>query len=794
MTPSNDKNNSTLRFFASLLAIFLVIGLFPGCEEPQARTTAEADGTKEEPEDSKAGSSSDEGDTDPTEEETTPETPTETPEPDETDNNVSTSKGRAMELGHGSPDSRPRIDDEGYSGSNNEPSSKESDLPADVSKWKHKDYAKAKRTQDPKLIEAVAFIDKTYKGKDVAANKLFQLLLVEVAKPENKPTQPKRIRSDEEGGYEDAYGGYGAGGQPGGPIQVRRKVAKEIVAAIGRNRSKQSRVSLLSLIKDNLKTPLHVEELLSEVIKAMLNNPHSEFDAAIITLAIDPDKIIKKPTKPANSNDEESFDPRSSYSEVQSTVLRELQEIASMEMRMKIAKAIGTASLSEEKARPIEEMLTQEDMRNLPAQIILYKSEFKSQDVHMQLQPKMLQGSQTALGKILGVSNLGFASNGYGGHGGFSGRGEFGRRGGYDEEDEGGYSDRRPNPGSERQDSGFKFGRGRGNTPKAPREEEAPKEDPEEFINTMIAKSLWEEAFTKRFSTVLLNADSLDQNTEELKLLATFPNQTARKAVSELFEKHREDLSAFNSAGLFGQEFTDPAFVFAIKKAAHAKKKKTKKKRSRGRGRDADEGGYNDEDQNQNDLERKLEEYTKSLCARFAEAESKWVDAIPPKEEVVKTDEEDKKDAKDKTDKKRKPSAKKKKEFAVGTMAEMGIRLHSKANIVAEYHAKIPASITTSMKDAGIAPLEVHYIRTEGDQALSRMTSAYKRQAGPGNNVHEKENEGVWMDAYFEDKATGQQRSVDIRIFNDGRPDSETKDSEKRPMIIEILVISAPGK
>ena len=706
--------------------------------------------------------------------------------------------------------------------------------PDDVSQWQPEDFASAKKERDPKLPDAVKHLDQDkFRSSAGAARVLAGLLTVEEAPQAQTTQQPSSdgygggYAGAGGGGYAGAGGGYagadgGYGGSRGGydssggagntTIQIEEPLAEEVIAVLGRNTSDLAVKAISMLVAGEVKTPLDAQSTFSVALGAIAENMRPEYEELAYQLATSPEDIIKAPEESSSRQESDGYAGSGyggSYGSdtlsadwVRDETLREIEQWGNMTVRSKLANYLDDPKLIAERAEPVERLLASEDPRNLPAQIVMFRSRHTSDDIREQLDERLARGSQEALAHLMGVE---VESSGYsGGYGGGYGRGYGGGDYGSGDYGRGGRSVRHPRKldvdhflslgsafspstsiyfGQRPRGDGGRGGGGYGygDSYAGSRSQGQPDVDPEESY-AQLARLLWTDEMAEEIGSLLLDADSLDERPELLRVLASMPVQAARVQLGELLDKFDNDgPSGFSSAGIFGQEVADPALLLTAKSMYHGDKKRRPSARTRPRTRGGD--GYAGSggavgaagDTVEEAWESEVDEFVRMLAERFADAESPW-----PVEE-----------ADDQPDDESSPA-----EDPFGPLAAMPVRLHANAVVVAEYHLRLPEFAQTIYAGANVAPVEVHYVRIEEENRPTKLATHYKRQAGRNPVLHQSDSRGR-IDALHEDSTTGERQSIDISIYNDTSGfggGGDLRPNDPRDIVVEILTVTIPGK
>ncbi len=726
--------------------------------------------------------------------------------------------------------------------------------PQDVAQWTIEHYQSAKLEKDQTLDAAIKYLDENRRDEEFAVQVFLNLLTVEDAPqaaggPQMEPDtgygrggrgdEPNRGRDlggreygQGAGGYGGGYGGsYGSNADPG-KNQVSPEQAENIVAALGRNTSDAGRKLLRQLVVGRIQTPLNRQALFAVSLDAMLENPHVEHDTAVLKLVTETEKVL-----PSDGADEVGgFRGGGSLAaeQVRRDVMRRVGESGSIELRRRFAEYLDSPDVMVELGDELERLLAQDDPRNLPAQIVMFKSPHTSEQTLTSLYQRLTQGSRGAFAYLLGMDaeapgfNSYRPSSGYGegpsGYGEGPGRGR-GPRGldGYERSPV-----RELLPGVlgnrfEGLDDSVLSGRGDAELPPvnwygqrrggrggrgaygASDQEDAV--DPVEVYKS-LATLLWTDAVAEQIAAKLIAAENLSNLREQAKMLASMPGETARKLVYKVFEEHQDDgPRQFATVGFLGSEAINPAFLLVAKTAYHGKESRRRnpgaasRRGGRGVGFEPGYGGGNEEDQWVNEVES----FIQLMAERMSKAESTWsvsesaekesdgqaTDESADSDDSAAADESDTaaSDAAEEAD----ASGETGEDSSPGPREAMDVRLHRGAqeSITAEYHLRWPEDATARIPGVKVAPLEVHYLRIEQETTPQKLTTFYRRAAGSGSKTHTSSGQ-IWYDGLTKSRTTGDVRSVDVIIRNADASGSGLRPTEEREMVIEIFIVSEP--
>jgi hypothetical protein len=116
------------------------------------------------------------------------------------------------------------------------------------------------------------------------------------------------------------------------------------------------------------------------------------------------------------------------------------------------------------------------------------------------------------------------------------------------------------------------------------------------------------------------------------------------------------------------------------------------------------------------------------------------------------------------------------------------MKLQMGVPIVAEYHLHWPAQLPDGLKDRPIDPLELHYVRMEGEEPFQRVSNFYRGQL-PSPASHNVAR-GQWLESQQPVAETGRIRSVDVLITREGPPPRSQTTAED--LVVEVLWMEIP--
>jgi len=243
-----------------------------------------------------------------------------------------------------------------------ENSSVQPKLPEDISKWEKADFIRARQENNPKLLEAVAYLGEKSPGSVPVAQQLADLL--KTPKPSDSSTMP-----------------YAPNASPG--------LIGAIIEALGKNGSEAAQKTLIQVLNGKLTTEddrLAVEA----VLKTLIQTPSAENDDLLVKVIITPEEF-----RPATLQG--TWQP----GDMRSRALDLVKQNPSEDLNIKLAKKLVQRGL--EPNDPVVDFLLQDNPVNLNAQLHLYQSEDLSTDMKTKLEQYFLNRSSQAICLMMGI-------------------------------------------------------------------------------------------------------------------------------------------------------------------------------------------------------------------------------------------------------------------------------------------------------------------------------------------------------------------------------------------------------
>jgi len=662
----------------------------------------------------------------------------------------------------GSPAQNPRQE----STAEKPPQEQKPPLPDDVAKWEKEHYFRARRENDPKLLEAIAYLVKTFPGKSTVAEGLTELLK---PLPPEKPaegTPPGQISPDAPGVVRPGVPGV-ASPVPGGPISQGitphapgarpyssgnlTGLVEAIVAALGENGSESARDTLEQIISGTFATD-DDKVAVEAALKALLAHPGPQNDSLLLRVLTEPGVV-----RPA---DRQGPWPEK---ELQAKAFELTKQSASSGLRAELAKALVERHVRLDPKDPMHEFLLASNPLNCGAQLTIYEKADPTAEVKTRLEEQFLDYSSLAMARYLGIPDkLEQPTTGIGGPkmeahqpdrllGGFDLPGDLlhgpNRK-------PGAPPPAAPSPGP----------RGKVGAP-------ADKPTTDEDLAPRLAAGLWSRGFLALLEPKLTtkSLESLEKKPKLVLLAGTIPQDSTRALLNTLLRKRwDEGPKALETAGLTEKVITDPGLLTVVKMLPRRDTKSTARGTPRGR-RPAAAGGSKiieaaqkkqQTEQEWMDLSSKL---VRAWCMRFHAA----------------------------TQARRKGEA----DSETGSTAPLklpeGFDLSPNARVIASYHLAWPDEAPPEIAKLNPGLLEVHYVRVEEVNKPWKATAYYSRQADLRSSDARTIDKTTWLDNVRVGSQKDRRRSLDVLITPPQTyvPADRHKDEDETDLVIEILSV-----
>lgn len=629
-------------------------------------------------------------------------------------------------------------------------------LPENVADWKPADYFRARRENDPKLPEAVAYLGRTFVGSKPTAEGLTNLLRplppekpAEPAPDANPPVTPGMVQppnpefAPPPGTPEANFNQPNNGMQPynsgnlGGLVEA-------IIGALGNNGTDTAKKTIEQVLAGTFKTD-DDKVAVEAALKALLSHPDEENDALMLRALTKPDAL--RPT-----DRQGPWPPK----DLQAKAFELAKASASSGLRKAMADALVDHNVRLNTKDPMHAFLLSPNPLNCEAQLVLYLKAKPNKEVKTTLEDQFLDYGAFAMARLLGIpSKLDQNSSGMTGlHNADRGQ-QGGLIGGFDVP-----NGRIEAPGLNLDD------------------DEAKKTDNKSTAEIELARRIADSLWSKQFLALLeprLTPSAMktfDKQPNLIMLAGTIPMDSTRSALSRLFSDHKhkqweQGPKALEAAGLDEKIITDPGLLTVIKMVPRRDHKTTTRGASRGIRPGAGGSKLIEDARKKQETEQEWLDFSykmvASWCKRFHAAAQARAEAAEAADAIAET-----------------PSK-----------LPEGFALSSNARVVASYHLSWPDAAPAGIAKLNPGLLEVYYVRIEEMNTPRKATGYYKRQANSRSSDVHTVDKITWLDTVRIGSEKDRRRSLDVVITPpDGYvPADKPKDESDTNLVIEILVI-----
>ncbi|MCD4726981.1 MAG: hypothetical protein K8R46_04935 [Pirellulales bacterium] len=653
-------------------------------------------------------------------------------------------------------------------------------LPADVADWKADDYFRARRENDPKLLEAVAYLGKTFPGKKPAAEGLTKLL--KPLPPEKPAEQPTPGQNPPGAAGVAPFGPPGIAppgarefGPPGAPgimqpppdgllpPNINRPnpgmspynpgnlagLVEAIVTALGNNGSEVAQNTIEQVLSGTFKTD-DDKAAVEAALKALLAHPGQENDALMLRVLTEPDDL--------RPHDRQGPWPAK---ELQAKALELTKQSASSGLRLELAKALVEHRVKLDPKDPMHEFLLASDPLNCGAQLTFYEEGHQTPELETRLEDQFLVYSSLAMARYLDIPDkFKQSTSGVGVSGMHTGR-PGGLIGGFDMP-----GDRLTGPGRTPSPPaglstkpGGKVGAG----------EDKPKT--EDDLAPRVAAGLWSQGFLALLEPKLTThaLDSLDKKPKLVMLAGTIPQDSTRALLNKLLRKRwSEGPKALETAGLTGNVVTDPGLLTLVKML----KRRYPKTSARGTPRAPRPTGGT--------INKRIEEARKEqqTAEEWMDLSSKMVAVWCNRFHAA-------------TQARQKAAEDSEIDSSAPLKLPKGFELSSNARVTASFHLVWPDEAPPEIAKLNPGWLEVHYVRVEEVKKLRTATAYYSRQADLRSSDARTIGKSTWFDKVRIGSRKDRRRSLDVLITPPENyvPADKPRDEDETDLIIEILSV-----
>jgi|GEM_PF-2832969 len=668
-------------------------------------------------------------------------------------------------------------------------------LPENVADWKAEHYFRARRENDPKLLEAVAYLGKTFPGKKTVAEGLTELLkplppekpaeqpvpgqnppgaagVVPFGPPELAPpgapgAAPPGVPGIAPPGARE-IGPPGAPGivqpLPGGPFppDINRPIpgmspynpgnlaglVEAIVTALGNNGSEVAQNTIEQVLSGTFKTD-DDKAAVEAALKALLAHPGRENDALMLRVLTEPD--VLRP-----------YDHQGPWpaKDLQAKAFELTKQSASSGLRLELAKALVEHRVKLDPKDPMHEFLLASNPLNCGAQLMLYEKANPTAELETRLEDQFLVYSSLAMARYLDIPDkLEQTTPGFGVPnmearppreliGGFNVPGDR-------------LTGPERNPGLP---PGLSPGPGEnvGSTADNPDDED---------LAPRVAAGLWSRGFLALLEPKLTThaLDSLEKKSKLVLLAGTIPQDSTRALLNTLLRKRwNEGPKALETAGLTEKVVTDPGLLTLIKMLPRRDSKST----VRGTPRATRPTGGT--------INKRIEEAQKKqqTAEEWMDLSSKMV-AVWCKRFHAATQARQKADAESETD------------SAAVPRLPKGFELSPNARVTASFHLAWPDEAPPEIAKLNPGWLEVYYVRVEEVNKPRKATAYYSRQADLRSSDARTIDKSTWLDNVRIGSQKDRRRSLDVLITPPENyvPADNPRDEDETDLVIEILSV-----
>lgn len=666
-----------------------------------------------------------------------------------------------------------------------EPEKEKNPLPDDLSKWKKEDYFRARKENDPRLLQAIARLGKKAPDSISAAQLLTELLKqlpveapaadsssvapgqtmsVDRAKPRNmargvhSPKEARRLYDLEQrlghsmspGAETASLQASEAGPQPGTPLNIA-KLDEAVLAALCENGTDEARKTLEQILSGTFTTE-DSRTTVEAALRALIAHPDKENNRLLLWALIGPAAL--------RPEDRHGAWPTR---ELQSKAMALIKATATGQLRAELAEALADRVLWLSMAAPLREFLLAPDPLNCGAQIALYTNKSTNKKFKLKIEQQLTNYSANALARLLEVSADARSSAGGMGRGGFRpAPGGYGQGPGVASSERGRFSPARD--GSGMAPGGFNRGAGRSNRGHG----ESEKLDAD--VVSKVTGLLWSSKFRGSLETRVSKIRSFKRQPLPVLMASTIPLDSTRAVLAKLLRKHwLEGAKDLEEAGWPDQMFTDPGLLVAVKLLPRRDPKDTSAGRMPGGGRGVAKWGGG-ESLGPAQKKEQAEQDWMSVSSRLV---TKWCGiyyaAALVQERLLAESGYLADDA--------------------GPKLPPNFTLSPNAKVIAAYHVRWPEDVSDELTEQKLDLLEIHYLRFEEFAKPRKAIGYYTRQAQVRPSDARPIDRGMWIDGQRRVQPD-HRRSIDVLLtWPDAQDDDFTRDDQEVDLTVEVLAI-----
>ncbi len=518
--------------------------------------------------------------------------------------------------------------------------------------------------------------------------------------------------------------------------QFQSRQAPNIIKALGSVGGDVAIKTLVELIAGNIDSGSDSRRACEAALASLMSIENDQVQEFIYTAVTAPAEL--------RPNDDGSFTP----DQLQDQVLRALPERATPTLRTRLGEFAAKVGPDDRSFPQLWRLLSESRADNLQAQLLLYLSPKLEARESQQLHNLFTQHSQRALSHLLGIpqnaADIQVSRR--------SSRGGFG----------GGSS----------------------------RKKEVENIDE---LTYETARTLWALRFLAAVSEEMDDVSDLGDGLQTISLIGSMPVPPIRQGIEGYLDEHWDEVAKQKTSQLpekLANAMLDPALLLILKDVPRRRDPDVRAERRNGSSSTRSRARTST---NSNDP-RQLREESQYIWMDTTEL---MVQAINARM-LAAANADDKSDDVSEDSTTGEAGAGEGSESEVPSGFELPYQLHEGANVVATHHVSWPDDVQEIIRDQKLDPLEVTYVRAEGEGVLTKLATHYQRQLGK-SQTRFLENEGRWLDA-MEELDTGWNRSTDVVIRRADEKERKSEDERKRSrnepedLIVEILIVTTQAE
>jgi len=259
--------------------------------------------------------------------------------------------------------------------------------PENFADWKKEDYFAARAENDPRLLEAVAYLGNQFVGSPNVAQGLAALLAPPEA-PAASPDQPQQPTSST-------------------PAQDPKLLIEAIVAALGVNGSDAAREILELLLAGTLRSE-DDQTAVDAVLQTLAANASEKNEDLLFRVLTEAEKLRPEPAGEAETDGQTPSNARLKAEDLRSKAFEVIAPVAGNRLRTRLAGHLVQPDIPDELRKLLSDFLGKDDPYNLGAQLFLYNNDATPPEFRAKLEGYFAPAGSRTIGQILGVSAQGY--------------------------------------------------------------------------------------------------------------------------------------------------------------------------------------------------------------------------------------------------------------------------------------------------------------------------------------------------------------------------------------------------